>query len=258
MKTVENVLASDVLVFSAHKTATQTIKRTLIRNDITCVHCHHLSNIDTEWNEFRSVLKEYKKRHGKPLTIISVFREPVDRAMSSFFQTYGWKPIGSGELSSEKETIIYRYSIGELQKRFMEEVNAGQLKGRKEPILELSSHLDVPMSRLMFDPVKKMGKSELQQATIYLFRFDQLVLDFSGILSRAIGRNLVVHKKNATDDKWYNQKYRDFKSTISFPRQVIDKIYNPKMLNLAAKMYCEDEKKFIGKIKERYCHDPAQ
>ena len=43
---VTDLYTIDYLIFSSHKTATQSIKKTLNKNDIRCIHAHELITSD--------------------------------------------------------------------------------------------------------------------------------------------------------------------------------------------------------------------
>ena len=83
----------DYLVFSSHKTATQSVKKSLNKNGFSCKHCHHPNNIGLELSDLPKFARRYRKRHGRKLQVLSIFREPISRHISSFFQTHGWKPL---------------------------------------------------------------------------------------------------------------------------------------------------------------------
>lgn len=252
MKTAEDVLNAEYLIFSAHKTATQSIKKTLQENGFPAVHCHHLTNIGMDGTEFSHVLEKYKEKHGKPLKIVSVFREPIERHMSSFFQVHGWQKIYSGDVDSQQDTLIHRLPTEKLHKRFLNELDRGKLKGRSEAILMLRNHLGTRLSDLQFSAEDEIGVTEFDKATLYLYRFDQLIPSFVDKLSSLTGTEIEVATKNMTEEKWYNDRYKAFKSSISIPRQTIDRVYRPAMVSLAGLMYGCDGKEFVDKVAEKY------
>ena len=253
MTSIADVMNSDILVFSSHKTATQSVKKTLNDNGIACVHGHHFNHIGMTREDMLPTLRAYRTRHGTPLTIISVYREPLERHMSSFFQTYGWRPIKNRDVSSAEETIIYKYSIADLQARFLEEIRTDKLSGQNESLVGLSNCLEVPLDRLKFDPALKIGVNEFEDARVFIFRFDQLISDFSAVLASAIGHDLAVSRTNVSDEKWYNQKYKEFRSTISFPKEIVEKVYRPRLRSFAAKMYGMKTSEYMGKTLAKYC-----
>jgi hypothetical protein len=79
------------LIFSSHKTGTQTLLNMFATNKIYSSHCHKLKDLDNHHNLpilFINKLINYKKINNKKLKIITIIRNPIDRLISSFFQTY--------------------------------------------------------------------------------------------------------------------------------------------------------------------------
>ncbi len=108
---IENkLLKLDYLIFSSHKTGTQTLTRTLISNGLKCKHCHNLKQIGLQEGLFQSYLERYQKQNNKKLKVITVFRDPIERHISSFFHFYGTRPLRLKELKNESETILMIYT----------------------------------------------------------------------------------------------------------------------------------------------------
>ena len=74
----EQLFQIDFLVFSSHKTATQTLVRSLANSSVAVRHCHTLYNIDLEPGTFHTFLQSYREKRRRKLTIGSVFRDPLD------------------------------------------------------------------------------------------------------------------------------------------------------------------------------------
>ena len=154
-----SLLSTDFLVYSAHKTGTQTISHTLRMNGFRCIHCHLIGDKTTQiaTGEFHTALRTYAQRTGQRLRIISVFRLPIERHVSSFFQWYGEGVLRGKPAATKADTIIMRLSVAELQAKFVQHLQAHDLPGIGESIDELCSELQLPASRLAFDPAKRHG-----------------------------------------------------------------------------------------------------
>ncbi|MEM8571948.1 MAG: hypothetical protein AAGG56_13730 [Pseudomonadota bacterium] len=222
---IRPLLNIDYLVFSSHKTATQSVKKSLNKTGLKCKHCHHPMNIGLDVSELPKLARRYKKRNGRKLPIITIFREPISRHISSFFQTHGWKPLSGKSRVSKEETIIYRLPVEDLIERFLSDVSNRTLRGRLEALDLISKGFDVPFEQMRFDPKAKRGFSEHETVSLHILRFDHLIGDFTTSLEQIAGRPIHQSNKNVTDDKWYNDKYASFKREIRIPEALIHRVY---------------------------------
>ena len=140
----------DYLIYSSHKTSTQSLKATLKASGYNCVHCHALqSNLTRTMSEyfntsnplthisFIKYLEDYKKTNGKKLKIISTIRNPIDRLISSFFQTFHTDEIIFKKQYSKKTTIMKNTNQFLLNKYIKHIIN-DDMKHRKESLSEMS------------------------------------------------------------------------------------------------------------------------
>jgi hypothetical protein len=138
----KNLLELDYLVYSSHKSATQSLTKTLNANGFKSVHCHLLRDIGLNNHSFLEYLDNYLEKNQKKLNIISIFREPIERHISSFFQYYGTRPLVCKEVESMEETIIFQSSLEELQNMFITEIKEKSLKGIRESLFEMADILN--------------------------------------------------------------------------------------------------------------------
>ena len=113
MAMADPLIALDVLVYSAHKTGTQTLVHTFRESGLACAHCHRLSNLNPPLSPERlpECLREYRRRRGRPLVIVSVFREPIDRHISSFFQWHGEGALRRQPGATPADSLLARASV---------------------------------------------------------------------------------------------------------------------------------------------------
>lgn len=218
----------DYLVYSSHKTATQTLVNTLTQNGYNCRHCHFLRDIGMSPNSFVSFLDDYFIKHQRQLEVITTFRDPIERHVSSFFQWYGSKPVRDEDVESEFDTIIYKNEIHDLQSQFIDEINNVSLIGQQESIDELCKELGIGVVDLSFDFNKQYGIYETEKIKIYIFRFDLLVTKLVGLLSLITDHDIELYNSNLGNAKWYHEIYSEFKKTLKIPRDTIDTIYSPR------------------------------
>lgn len=229
MKFDEKLYQIDLLVYSAHKTGTQTVSTTLRLNGVPCIHCHSIQNhtVGIDKGLFADFLKSYYTINGKKLAIITVFREPLERHISSFFQWHGHGEVVSGKVPDVASTIIQTKSISELQGLFINEIREQTLIGRRESIYEFCHELNLQVSDLDYDSTKDYGFVETAHCRMHLFRFDTLFSEgrLEKQFSLILGRPISKYDANLSMDKWYRDIWLEFKSSLNIPLDVISTVY---------------------------------
>jgi hypothetical protein len=198
----------DFLVYSSHKTSTQTMIKSLSKSNYKTFHIHHIdnlklrkNNIDTSKENFIQEVKIYNKKYKKKLKIISLIRNPVDRLISSFFQSYYNDEIRLLNVN-ENDTTIMKYSINELCKIFLEKLKNKTLPNYYESLYELSDIFQI-------DIVQNL---KLINNNYYYYENDLIqlyVLDFTKINNLKYINNSLNTKilKIVPDNLSVNKKY---------------------------------------------------
>jgi hypothetical protein len=221
----EELLNLDYLVFSSHKTGTQTLTHTLNNSGFKCRHCHFLSNIDLKSGDFRSYLEHYLRKNHKKLNVITVFREPMERHTSSFFQGYGTRPLNLKEVENEFETIIYKHTIKQLQEKYITELRSQSLIGFPESIHAICQELQIDVNDLTYNNKTQFGIFETEYIRLFLFRFDILFNNFAHLLTEITNKNIVQKNANVSADKWYRDIYSEFKESLVISHDYISEVY---------------------------------
>jgi hypothetical protein len=251
MRFPDELLNLDYLVFSSHKSGTQTIVHSLVKAGFKSRHCHLPENIGLANGQFKSFVNSYYPKNHIKLSIISVFRDPLERHISSFFQWYGTRPLLRNEAQQPEETIIFQKSLSDLQKQFIHELETHTLNGREDSLDILCKELHLKTHRLKFDTNQKTGIVEGRKFRIYLLRFDLLFGDFNGILENITGKPIQLINQNISAEKWYAEKYRVFKKTLLLPDDIIEKVYHQKQV-LMDVFYPGEYRLVVRKAKEKY------
>jgi hypothetical protein len=230
----KELLNLDYLIYSSHKSGTQTLVNTLNSTGFRCRHCHSLSNIDIKSGDFRWYLESYLRKNNKRLDVITVFREPMERHVSSFFQGYGTKPLMLKEVENETETIIYKYTTEQLQEKYISELRDGSLIGFRESIHEICEELQINTKNLTYNNDSRFGLFETEHIRLYLFRFDVLFNNLDSLLAEVTHNNIIIKHANMSGSKWYQDIYSRFKATLAIPQDIVLEIYNLKhdLINL--------------------------
>jgi len=233
----DSLLDLDYLVFSSHKTATQSVADTLRINQFRCVHCHTLIDIGLRDGGFKSFLDGHRHKHKTKLVIINTFREPIERRISSFFQWHADGVVRVREVKDLTETIIYKFSIQELQERLIDEMDheATELaKQADESTAHICRELDISVDSLTYNPQIRYGVHETDRCKIFLFRFDILTKMLSGLLSTITETPIAEHRSNISADKWYADIYTEFIESLRLDHNAIKHVYECKrdLINL--------------------------
>ncbi len=223
-------LELDYLIFSAHKTGTQTLVATLNANGFNARHCHTLGNLSLTRRRFRRYLKSYREERTKRLKIVSVFRDPMERLISSFFQIYGTDPVNQKAVSDSSETLIAALPVNQLQQKFEQEIRMQSLIGLEESIPRLCQILQVDTGSLNYDVVKKFGIVDGELFQITLFQFASLFENFSELTLQLTGKELAPETTNVGEDKWYRDIYSLFKDDLRLPETTIRAILSDRKL----------------------------
>lgn len=231
----EQFLKLDYFVFSSHKTMTQSMRVTLTHSGFNCAHSHRLSNLKLEESELESLCRDYLKRNGRKLRILSVFRDPIDRLISSFFQflsvekygrTFKGRQVSLREMPFEqlkKESVLFLENFERIQERFW--YYCATNDGMGESLQLPSEAFAIPQYSFHYDPTGIFCKNELDCIELYVVRFDLLKHDFQKGMENVLGHTLAPKLANVTDNKWYTSAYTDFRKRMKIPRIFLVNMY---------------------------------
>ena len=219
------LLDLDFLVFSSHKTGTQTIRNSLRASGYRAVHCHQVNQLGLGDGDLKGYLDAYFTRHSKPLDVITLFREPIDRHISSFFQGYGSRPLNEKEVADKTETLIYKLTVDKLREQFIAELEDRSLIGFSESIHEIAAELRLNFREAMTTPERGIRVMQAPKVRVFLSRFEQFFQNLRASLKRVAGNEITVENSNQANAKWYREKYRDFRRGLKLPHAVIEGTY---------------------------------
>jgi hypothetical protein len=211
----------DFLIYSSHKTSTQTLLSIINNNKLKSIHCHILSNLVLNFDNiiisnetFIQGLINYKNINKKKLRIISIIRNPKDRLISSFFQSFSTDEIHFLKKNIENTTVNVK-TAEELSIFYEELVNKKKLPGLRESIDEMS---DIFKINIIANLEKKKDYYYLNNDLFELY-----VLDFNKIigsntlnyLNKILNTKFTIYKNdNLSKDKDYYDKYLQVKKIL--------------------------------------------
>lgn len=216
------------LIFSSHKTATQTLLNT-INTMYNAIHIHNVNDFNIVLNiketnlekKFISNLKKYIKTHNHKLKIITIIRNPYDRHISSFFQRNHDDLINQkGE--QENNTIVNNNSINDLYDLCLNSIITNNSVYYDESIFELNRLFNIDILKNI---IKKdnyyIYKHKL--FVLYILNFNRIISNNSlEYINKCLKLNLnKIICENITSSKPYYKKYLSVKELM-----LNNKLYN--------------------------------
>jgi hypothetical protein len=221
-----NFINLDFLVYSSHKTSTQSIITTININNLKSIHFHILSNCQNEHYEniknnqsinhetFIQGLIDYKNTNNKKLRIISIIRNPKDRLISSFFQSFHTDEINyCGK--NENNTTINLKNEEEICVFYEELLKKNKLPGFIESIDEMS---DIFKINIIDHLIKKKNYYYLNHELfeLYVLDFNKIIgLNRLNYLNDILKTNFTIYADiNLSNEKQYFSKYKNVKKML--------------------------------------------
>ncbi len=167
----------------------------------------------------------FLSNQGKNVYVIDVYRTPIERKMSEYFEK-----ISPYHFNNSADNIS-KYSIKRISDRFNKifpHIEKGDHYFEKYDILE----------PIQFDFDKKYSIQTLNNVTYIKLRLCDSKL-WSSILSNIFRSDIVIIDDHKTEDKSIGQLYSEFKNKYRLPSNYFDIIKNDKYLNF---YYNESEK----------------
>jgi len=150
-------------------------------------HIHNLNHLnilrDNKSEQFITHLSLYKTINNKKLKIISLIRNPVDRLMSSFFQTYFSSEMYNRNIK-DHETTVMKYNIEELSKMFIDKLKSKTLPYYYESLYELSDVFNV---NILHNLIKKDNWYYYENDLVELYLLDFKKINDLDYINNALG-----------------------------------------------------------------------
>jgi len=232
----------DYLIYSSHKTSTQSLSSIFEKNGISHNFLHNMSNICViypEYDIFKNIgygnrmgwgqmknsfylkkiildnLIKYKNSNNKKLNVISIVRNPKERLLSSLFQTYHCDEK-SYQNKDETDTTIYKLNEEQIYNLYHNEIVNNTLPGGIEALDELSSIFDIDVISQL-QPKEDYYYFENDLIKLYVLKFKHVINENNlTYLNKSLGINVTINSQcNLTENKSYYQKYNIVKNMIN-------------------------------------------
>ncbi|WP_033959550.1 putative capsular polysaccharide synthesis family protein [Psychroserpens jangbogonensis] len=183
--------------------------------------------------------KKFKTYTGK-LFIISIIREPISRAISSFFQnTDQYKDI----LENKKLEIDINIAQKILQEKFETDI-CKELKDWFD--LEIKGNFGIDVFAQKFDYDNKYVISQNNHNHLLLLKMEDLDSVFPVAIKDLLSLDapMQLQKSNVSDNKFYASTYNNIKNNIKLDQKAISQIVNSDFFQ---NFYLQDKSKVIDK-----------
>jgi hypothetical protein len=222
---MENI---DILIYSAPKTAGNTLKYNLVKSNYKVYYTHNVKFFSSTFpgQNNNISLEEYIKKESisKKLVVIMVYREFVDRIISLFFQSfkYFYELKNDESIYDVPTDVLIDYFNNNVIETYInsDDYNTNIREGFFEIFPEETN--------AFIDNYNFMkGYSTWEKANIQF-----VVLNFHNIknwesnLLEILGNKIVIEKStNTSEEKFYKSKYIDFKEKYLLPKHLADAIF---------------------------------
>lgn len=202
----------NVFILCGGKCGGTTLANTFAKNNFSVTHLHGLktkgmfsSNIDCN-NTIQFLEKSCEKYEN--VYIIDVYRTPIERKISSFFQNISTDLPNYNNLSIQ-EIIDY--------------FNNNLLCNLENyhPINQILNHYNIPLFN-NFDFEKKNNMFK-QDNKIFIKLLFKDIDEWSNILSIIFNKKIVIHNSNMTRNKPIYKLYKKFIENYKVPKSYMDK-----------------------------------
>jgi len=249
-----------VIIMTPGKVASSSIYSTLkesIKNPVYHIHLFSESTIEESIQDnlnsdrqyvplhliISKILRQKMEKYKGDIYLISLVREPVSRAISSFFQN-------SAYYKSEIEDNELKIRVDKAKEMLFK-----SLDGRICTLLEewfdneIKANFGIDVFNSNFDSNKKFIISRNKNFHHLLLRMEDVDQVFSNVIQEFLDLKepIVLQKSNIAENKHYAEAYNEIKSEIKLPKEVLEEIIGSKYFQ---KFYKNKEAELIEKWSE--------
>jgi hypothetical protein len=203
----------NVYVYCSGKSGSSTLTKTFIKNGYNTLHVHNsldfkIHNIESKLNPNLFELIENSMKNNNNVYIIDVYRNPIERKISSFFQNYNINNNNNIDyITNEIDNFIYN---GENYYSMHEIFNYFKLQ-----------NFD------FFDFKNQYNILQYKNVTFIKLRFEDINY-WGDILTKIFKKPITIYNDNLSENKKYNNELNIIKKTYQIPEYMIQIIKNNK------------------------------
>lgn len=205
-----------IMIYSAPKTASTSLHKSFSKI-INNKHIFHTHNNIPIFDSKYSIINIINIPRNEKLLILSCYREPISRAISTFFEN-----ITFYFNKTNKEILKLEYKIvADKLISFLKNHGFGH------PFLENNKKNfdNIDIFKKAFNRVEGYQTYETKLVKIIMLRFDK-INNFEKIIKQNTGyNNFHMLAENISSNKYYKDFYKKINNEIIIPKKILDRIY---------------------------------
>ena len=198
----------NVFIHCGGKCGSTTLKKTFINNNFSAIHAHsnleYKKTFNTKSNIFE--LMTISSRNYNNIFIIDVYRNPIERKISSFFENIQSHLPNYANMTMNELIDFFNNNL------------LNHIEGY-HPINEVLTHFNMPLFTT-FDFKKKFIISRKKKFVFIKLLFSD-IKDWKYILSFIFKRKFIIHDANLSKNKANYKLYELFKKSYKVPKSFI-------------------------------------
>jgi hypothetical protein len=233
----------EIWVFCGGKCGGTTLAKTFTKNNFNCIHLHGFNckgifscDLDIDMTKIFEIIEDSCKNYEN-IFIIDVYRTPIERKISGFFQNITNNLPNYKELTTE-EIINYFNS------NYLYDIE------NYHPINNILTHYNIPLFKYFefekgYNIIKKDNKIFIKILFRDIDKWDK-------ILTTIFNKNITIYSDNLTYNKNINTLYSDFKKKYRVP---INYVNNILINDNEFKIYntVDEQNEYIEKWSQKSC-----
>jgi hypothetical protein len=237
LNNLRKLTSESIIVYQMGKVGSSSIESFLTKKNIHVLHTHKISNTDVFFihPEIKSKLKFFRVKvmyifvewivRRKKCKIITIVRDPIDRALSQMFHHLDFLIYLHTAKDSRKEegpnTLFKDIFTHDINYKYADEWMR----------LEFNNTMGIDYLDYQFDKDLGYGYIETDKKQALILRFENLP-DLTDIIAEFVGvDDFNLERVNRGSHKWYGDLYKNFKSTLKIDNKIFAEIYKTDYFN---------------------------
>ncbi|MCP4970711.1 MAG: sulfotransferase family 2 domain-containing protein [Arcobacter sp.] len=231
--------SSPILIITPGKVGSTSVYKTLIsqiNNPVYHIHCLSKKGIENSVNThltsdrrsrplhliISNILRKKLNRYSGELYIITITREPISRAISTFFQNTEFYK----NLIEDKQLIIDENRAEDLLKSQLSSNIC--LEAEEWYNTEIKGNFGINIFENKFDTTKKYVIVNNDRYKCLLLRMEDLNDVFPEAIKIFLNRNdsIILENSNIGESKFYANSYNNIKNRIKLPKNTMNQVVN--------------------------------
>lgn len=214
MNNIPNTLKNiNVFIYSIGKTGSTTLHETMIKNGYQSLHVHgnehyQLYIIKNESHTLFDLIK-YSIKHQKKIYIIDVYRNPIERKISSFFHNFNhWLP--------HNVPLTLNDTIDIFNKTIKDNIKEAS------PFHDCCDEFNIPIPDA-FDFTNEYLRIDYNNVTLIKLRFSS-INKWDTILSQLFEKPIKMYNTNLTENKRHYLAQKEFLRNYKPTQELLEEI----------------------------------